>query len=387
MKRIITTGILMTMLLTGCSAANNRTEVTVAVAKSEKDLSSVIWQGIVEPLSRINVMPNGSGKVIEIPVKEGDRVGAGDVLFTIDNENARLQLEQAKANYHVAEVAFTNAEKASNENTSVAPAEIAYTTARNNFNRIQVLYANGDIAQADYEAAKAQMDSAQAQLKGARNGQSGSYDAAMAQLDGARAALDLMQKQYDDCVVTSPIEGIVTDVHIAAGQMVSPQLTAVTVIDDSSKKVEIKVADLDILQLSVGTLMNVNLPTFYENCQGTITEISAVSDNTTGMFTVKIDLDESSKVGYIGLQANVQLADSEKGTSVYVPAKCVKEEGDEIFVYTVEEGAAKKIRIAAGKRKNAYLEVVEGLTEGDVVVMQSSSALADGAPVHVLSVK
>lgn len=387
MKRIITTGVLITMLLTGCSAANNRTEVTVAVAKSEKDLSSVIWQGIVEPLSRIDVMPNGSGKVLEIPVKEGDRVGEGDVLFTIDNENANLQLEQAKANYHVAEVAFVNAEKASNENTGVAPAEIAYTTARNNFNRIQVLYANGDIAQADYEGAKAQMDSAQAQLQGARNGQSGNYEAAKAQLDGAKAAIDLLQKQYDDCVVTSPIEGIITNVHISAGQMVSPQLNAVTVIDDSSKKVDIQVADLDILQLSAGTLMNVNLPTFYENCQGTISEISAVSDNTTGMFTVRIDLDDNSKVSYIGLQANVQLADSEKGTSVYVPAKCVKEEGEEIFVYTIENGIAEKTQIVTGKRKNAYLEVVEGLTEGDVVVMQSSSTLADGAAVHVLSVK
>lgn len=390
MKKLITGFMMMALLsglLTGCGAPARQTEVTVAAAKAGKDLSTMVWQGTVEALSSIDVMPNSSGKIMEIPVKEGDHVEAGAVLFRVDDQDARLQLAQAKASYQAAEVSFANAEKASRENTGVKPAEIAFNTARDNFSRIQALYASGDVSQVDYENARAQMDSASVQLQAARNGQSGNYDAAKAQLDGARAALDIVQKRYDDCSVTSPITGMVTNIYIEVGQMVSPQVKAAAVIDDSGRKVKIQVADLDIDQISLGTEMNVSLQTLGESCKGSISGISSVSDPSTGMFTVTVTLEEASRVSYIGLTADLRVADGKESSSVYVPAKCIQSDESGAFVYKVADGTVVKTAVIQGKKKNAYMEVTEGLAAGDEVVMQSSNELTDGEKVKVLTVK
>lgn len=390
MRKLITGFMATAMLvglLTGCAGESKQTEVTVAVAKSGKDLSTMVWQGTVEALSSVDVMPNSNGKILEIPVKQGDHINAGDVLFQVDNQDARLQLEQAKAGYQAAEAAFKNAEKASQQNTSVRPAEIAFNTARDNFSRMEALYSGGAISQAEYEGAKAQMDSASVQLQAARNGQTGSYEVTKAQMDSARAALDIVQKKYDDCTVTSPLSGMITNVYVEVGQMVSPQVKAMAVIDDSGKKVKIQVADMDIDQLKTGMPMNVSLQSLGESCQGTISEISAVSNASTGMFTVTVQLEEASKVSYIGMTADLRVSDNKENTSVYIPAKCIQSDDSGSFVYKVSSGTVVKTAVTEGKKKNAYYEVSQGLSEGDEVVMQSSSPLEDGEKVHVLTVK
>lgn len=390
MKKIFTGFMAVAILLgslTGCGAENQQTEVTVAVAKSGKDLSSMVWQGTVEALSSVDVMPNGSGKILEIPVKEGDHVNSGDVLFQVDDQDARLQLEQARAGYQAAEAAFKNAEKASQQNTGVRPAEIAFNTARDNFSRMQALYEGGAVSQAEYEGAKAQMDTAAVQLQAATNGQAGNYEVTKAQLDSAKASLDIVQKKFDDCKVTSPISGMVTNVYVELGQMVSPQVKAMTVIDDSGKKVKIQVADMDIDQLKTGMDMRVSLQPLGEGCQGTISEISAVTNASTGMFTVTVQLEEASKVSYIGLTADLRVSDNKENSSVYIPAKCIQSDDSGAFVYKVSDGSAVRTAITEGRKKNAYYEVSQGLSEGDEVVMQSSSPLEDGKRVHVLTVK
>ena len=390
MKKIFTGFMAVAILLgslTGCGAENQQTEVTVAVAKSGKDLSTMVWQGTVEALSSVDVMPNGSGKILEIPVKEGDHVSSGDVLFQVDDQDARLQLEQAKAGYQAAEAAFKNAEKANQQNTGVRPAEIAFNTARDNFSRMQVLYEGGAVSQAEYEGAKAQMDTAAVQLQAATNGQAGNYEVTKAQLDSAKASLDIVQKKFDDCKVTSPISGMVTNVYVEIGQMVSPQIKSMTVIDDSGKKVKIQVADMDIDQLKTGMDMRVSLQPLGESCQGTISEISAVTNASTGMFTVTVQLEEASKVSYIGLTADLRVSDNKENSSVYIPAKCIQSDDSGAFVYKVSDGSAVRTAITEGRKKNAYYEVSQGLSEGDEVVMQSSSPLEDGKQVHVLTVK
>jgi len=390
MKKLFTGLMTMAMLvglLTGCAGEGKQTEVTVAAAKSGKDLSTMVWQGTVEALSSVDVMPNSNGKILEIPVKEGDRVNAGDVLFQVDNQDAGLQLEQAKAGYQAAEAAFKNAEKASQQNTSVRPAEIAFNTARDNFSRMEALFAGGAVSQAEYEGARAQMDSASVQLQAARNGQTGNYEVTKAQMDSAKAALDIVQKKYDDCTVTSPITGMITSVYVEVGQMVSTQVKAMAVIDDSGKKVKIQVADMDIDQLKTGMPMNVSLQPLGESCQGTISEMSAVSNASTGMFTVAVQLEEASKVSYIGLTADLRVSENKENSSVYIPAKCIQSDDSGTFVYKVSNGTAVRAAVTKGKKKNAYYEVSQGLSEGDEVVMQSSSSLEDGERVQVLTVK
>lgn len=374
-------------LITGCSSGGSQTEVTTAVARSGRNLSSMVWQGNVAALSTIDVMPNGSGRVIEVPAREGQHITKGGVIFQVDNTDSALSLAQAKAGYDAALAAFTSAQKASEQNTSVAPAEIEYTDARNHFIRMQQLYAANAISQVDYEDAKSRMDSAESKLQAARNGQDGNYDGAKAQMDSAKAALDIAQKKFEDCAVTSPITGMITKINVETGQMVSPQIVGATVIDDSGEKVEIQVADTDIDQLKTGMPMNIGLQSAGRTCSGSISEISAVCDSKTGMYTVKIRLEDQDAVRCTGLMADVRAAKGGNTSSVYIPAKCILTDERGAYVYAVSDGSAVKTPVTQGRKKNAYMEITEGLAEGSEVVLQSSGPLDDGMKVRVLTVK
>lgn len=374
-------------LSTGCSGNSSQTEVTTAIAKSGRDLSSMVWQGTVEALSTIDIMPEASGKVTEVNASEGQHVEKGDVIFQVDDTNAALSLQQAQAGYDAAQAAFNIAKKASEQNTNVAPAEIEYTDAKNNFARMQALYAANAISQVDLETAKSRMNSAEAKLQAARNGQDGNYDSAKAQMDSAKAALDIARKKYDDCAVTSPIAGMITKINVETGQTVSPQLTGATVMDDSGEKVEIQVADTDIDQLAEGMPMDVSLQSAGKTCSGSISEISAVCDPKTGMYTVKIRLDDKDSLHYTGLMADVRASVNEPSASVYIPSKCIFNDDNGDYVYVVSGNQAAKTPVTKGRKKNAYMEITQGLTQGNEVILQSSQSLEDGMKVRVLTVK
>ena len=338
-------------------------------------------------MSTIDIMPEASGKVTEVNASEGQHVEKGDVIFQVDDTNAALSLQQAQAGYDAAQAAFNIAKKASEQNTNVAPAEIEYTDAKNNFARMQALYAANAISQVDLETAKSRMDSAEAKLQAARNGQDGNYDSAKAQMDSAKAALDIARKKYDDCTVTSPIAGMITKINVETGQTVSPQLAGATVMDDSGEKVEIQVADTDIDQLAEGMPMDVSLQSAGKTCSGSISEISAVCDAKTGMYTVKIRLDDKDSLHYTGLMADVRASVNEPSASVYIPSKCIFSDDNGDYVYVVSGDQAAKMPVTKGRKKNAYMEITQGLTQGNEVILQSSQALEDGMKVRVLTVK
>lgn len=390
MKKLIGIGaglMLAASLITGCSGNSSQTEVTTAIAKSDRDLSSMVWQETVEAMSTIDIMPETNGKVTAVNASEGQHVDKGDVIFQVDNTNAALSLQQAQAGYDAAQAAFNIAKKASEQNTNVAPAEIEYTDAKNNFARTQALYAANAVSQVDLETAKSRMDSAEAKLQAARNGQDGNYDSAKAQMDSAKAALDIARKKYDDCAVTSPIAGMITKINVETGQTVSPQLIGATVMDDSGEKVEIQVADMDIDQLAEGMPMDVSLQSAGKTCSGSISEISAVCDSKTGMYTVKIRLDDKDSLHYTGLMADVRASVNEPSASVYIPSKCIFSDDNGDYVYVVSGDQAAKTPVTKGRKKNAYMEITQGLTQGNEVILQSSQSLEDGMKVRVLTVK
>lgn len=374
-------------LLTGCTGDKGTIDVTTAAAKSGKDLSAMVWQGEVEALSAVDVLPAGNGKVVEIPASEGRRVEKGDVLFRLDDTDASLSLAQAQASLNAATSSFNNAKKTRDQNISVTPAQIAYNDAKSNFARMQELYAASSISQVDYESAKSRMDTAKAQLESAKNGQQTSYDAAKAQRDSAKAALDIASKRLSDCSVAAPITGIVTKLDVEVGQTVSPQMAAATVMDDSGEKVEIKVADTDISLLQTGMPMTVDLQSTGTTYSGSISRISSVCDPKTGMYTVTVSLDGSGAIHDTGLVADVRAAGDKQAGSVYVPAKCIAAGNGESYVYVVKNGAAVKTPVTQGRKKNAYMEVTQGLAEGDQVILQSSQELRDGIKVRILTVK
>ena len=105
------------------------------------------------------------------------------------------------------------------------------------------------------------------------------------------------------------------------------------------------------------------------------------------MYTVKILLDRQEDLRYTGLMADVRAAGSQSASSVYIPSKCILSDDSGSYVYAIVNTSVVKTPVTQGRKKNAYMEITQGLEAGSEVVLQSSRNLEDGMKVRVLTVK
>jgi multidrug resistance efflux pump len=375
---------LSAMLTAACDKPPELIQVTTASAKAGADLSSLTWHGTVEALRIVTVSPNASGKVESIQVAEGQNVFQGDILFTLDSAEQQLQLKQAQAAYHTAQVAAANAATAYNENTLVQPAQIARDDAEANYLRLKTLFDAAAISEAELHNAATRLETAEAQLKAAQINQKSAYENAQAQTGGAQVAVEIAAKKLADCTVTAPIDGLAAKINVEPGDFVSPQSQALTLIDNSGLQVKIQVMETDIEQIKPDLAMEIQIQSLGETFAGTVTKVETLGNAKTGMYEVCVLFQETTPPPRVGLSADVRVQGAQVSLGVYVPEASVITQGAQTWVFVAENGSVHKRKVSVINNKDAYLEV-EGLTAGDQVVMSSSAALEDGAPVQVIT--
>ena len=374
---------LLCALLAGCNEGVERVTVSTALVKQADELSGVVWHGNIEALHTVAVSPGASGKVLEVLVSEGQYVKAGDTLFTLDSSDLELQLKQAQAAYHAAQVAAANAATAYRENTLVLPAQIARDDAEANYQRLQTLYEAAAIPAAELNAAKSRLETAQAQLNAAQINQKSAYENTQAQAATAQVAVEAAGKRVNDCTILAPSSGMVTKITAEPGAFASPQAPALTIIDDSALLVKIQVLETDIGQIAPGLAMDIAVQALGQTYAGTVDWIDTLANTKTGMIEVSVMLNKTAAPPRLGLTADVQISGLAKANAAYVPEAALLTENGLAYVFVVENSIVNKRQIEIVKKTNANLEV-KGLQAGEEVVINSSAALSGGEQVNVL---
>lgn len=409
----LTAALLICLTAAGCGSSGSEINVTTAKVKSEAVLYDAVYTGMVKARSMEEVTADVTGKVTEIDVKEGQSVKAGDVLFRLDDTEYALQVEQARAALHAAQTALSSARATQSSEAGVIPAKTASADAHANYERMKQLYDAGGISEADFEAARSKMETADAQLSAAEISQQSSGDSAAAQVESARASYELAAQRLSDCTVTAPIDGQVSQITINSGSVVSAQTPAMEVVDNSQMKVGVEVLEKDVEQILEGMAAQITVQSLGKTCEGTVYEVSPSADAKTGMFLVSVIFEPDGSGVLAGMTADVRLTGTEgeaaagsgsgvagasgsgsgaagasgsgqAASALYVPEKSVTTEKDGAYVYTVKDGHAKKQKVEIGVRKNQYMEILKGISEGDEVIVQAGGELKDGAAVTVL---
>gem|GEM_PF-526889 len=375
---------LICMLCAGCDSPEEFIQVTTAIAKPGADLANLTWHGTIEALRIVEVSPNAGGKIDSILAVEGQTVRQGDALFMLDSADLQLQLKQAQAAQHTAQVAAANAAAAYRENTLVLPAQIARDDARENYLRLKTLYEASAVSEVEMNNAASRLETAEAQLNAAQINQKSNYENSQAQLSGAQVAVEIATKKISDCTVTAPIDGLVAKINVETGAFVSLQSQLLTLIDDSGLQVNIQVLETDIEQIEPGMVMDIQVQVLGETFAGTVKRIEPFGNARTGMFEVSVLLQETAKPPRLGLTADVRVSGIKPASTVFVPETAIIAEGDQIWVFVVENGSVYKRDVSIVNKKNAYLEV-EGLSAGAEVVVNKSATLTDGVKVQVIT--
>lgn len=381
-------------------------KVELAAAERKAEFRSFVnASGEILAESYADVGSSAMGRVVELPVTEGEAVSAGDLLARIDPIQARSELLAAEA----AIQAFQAEAESGSEQVAAARAdlELAQAEAREstiNLERMESLFREDLVPASELDSARAMAESRTARVSSARamvtrsesTSEAARRRVVQAQAQAARAR-DILEKTS----IESPISGVVSRLQVRQGEMVvigiqnQPGTVLMTVSDLSELNAEVKVAEADVLRVAVEQQATVRLEALPDVIfQGHVTEVgaSALPQLTAGAaareFRVEIRLLDPAPGIRPGLTCDAEILVGEKKNVVVVPLQSVvirtREDGSEARgVFTVSEGAARFTQVETGMIGGLDIEV-QGIEEDTEVIVgpyQILRTLEDGDPV------
>ena len=347
-------------------------EFPVQTVGMQSTAMQTTYPATIKGVQDVEIRPKTSGFITRINVHEGQSVGAGQILFVIDNETFQAQVRQAQAAVNQAQAAINTAEAQLN-------------TAKLQYDNSVQLHSNGVIGDFELQSSKNAYTSAQAQVNQTK--------AALAQ---AQASLASARENLSFCYVKSPASGVVGSLPYKVGALVSassqPALTTVSNI--SAMEVFFSMTEKDVLEMtkSAGGLnaaVNAYPPVKLKLADGTIyphegrvVKVSGVIDAATGTVSMIARFPNPEHLLKSGGSGSI-LVERSNNSAIIIPQSCVLEVQDKKFVYVM--GADKKVKYTEIKVDpqndgNNFI-VTSGLKTGDQYVTNGLTKLTDGMEI------
>jgi HlyD family secretion protein len=402
--------VLVVLKSRGTIGSENLTRVSTEKASRRTIIEAVSANGRIQPEREVNITPYISGEVVELHVKEGDEVKEGDLLAKIDPEIYLSNFERSEAGLQSQKANLANSR------ARLAQTRAQFTNAELSFERNKTLFEQDVISQADYDAALSQYEVAKAEVQAAEE----TVKAAEFQVASAEASLREARENLTKTAIYSPTEGTISRLIVEKGERVAgaSQFSAGTelmrVANLNSMEAVVQVNENDIVRVKLNDTSLIEVDAYLNRkFKGIVTEI-ATSADVTGVstdqvtnFEVKIRILKESYTDLIpennpsyspfrpGMSTTVDIQTTIESNTLTVPIQAVttrsdstgktvgnrqtmdknagdeeKEEVKEIkeYVFLLEDGKAKMVAVKSGIQDNTYIQILEGLNEGDEVI-------------------
>ena len=350
------------LLISGCSpqrptsVAESATTVNVGTAEARDIYGSISYSGRLKASREVRVLPQISARIISINVSEGEEVGAGQTLMTLDSSSLQAALKKAEA-----QVASAKANQVNNQ--------IKQEAAHKTYERTKSLYDAGAVTQVELEDAEDAYDSLN----------SGSVEAVVAE---AEAALLSVQEQIGYTSITAPVSGTVGRIDASVGEYVNTSNTVAVISDPRELKVEIMVGESDISIMKLNTQVNVYVKSVsLDPFIGTISSIASVLAADSNMYPVTITLDNVKEEVKSGMYAEVSITASGVQSALCIPLSSIIPDDGVNVVYSVTEEngemRASRVEVKTGINDGGYVQILSGLKAGDKVVTLGNTLISD----------
>lgn len=408
-KKNLVVGIVLVLIVVACASIFGRGKkvegkqeiknVKVQKVAVGSISTEVEYASKLNPVQEIQVFPKLGGKVASVNVDIGDKVTAGQILFTLDTAelHAQLQAQQAAVDASKANLERTSdsglAQQISQAEQAVSKTRIQYSNIKDNYEKLQKLYAAGAISKKELDDMKTQYDSASVDLNTAEENLNllqekigpQSTKAAAAQVSQAQAGVNAAQVQLNNATITSPISGVVSAKDVKVGQLASGQSGSVTIIDSSSFIADINVPDKIIGKIQIGQSVQVSINALEDKkVSGVIDKISPNSNSKDNSYLVKVKIDNSNGELKAGMFAKVSLPAESKDNILTVPNEAIKMENNVNYLYVADNGKVKKVSIDIGISNNKVTEITGNIKEGIDVITEGQNLLSNGDKINVV---
>ncbi len=370
------------------SLGSNHTIDPAKLAQAELgDIArSVVATGKIEPLAKVEVKSKASGIVKEIFVDYADQVKEGQVLLELDKEELKARVRESRASLLAAQAAQEAAQAAYERNQVLANApELPFL--KSNLERSQQLLEDGLISQSLLEDSQRVYELAlNAQRVALRNVAMTRAEVAQAraQVAQARAALERAEENLRNSTIISPMNGLVLSRDVEVGDAVSSILVLgsqatliVTLGDVSEVHVRGKVDEADIGKVYLEQPARIVVESFPDKkFEGEVTRISPMGvekDNVT-TFEVRVSIDNPTGELKANMTANAEIILEEKHGVLLIPETAVIYDNDRDTSVEIPQpsnaSGREKLAVRLGISNGVKTEILEGLEEGQNVVLQ-----------------
>lgn len=355
-------------------------EVTVETIGRTRLVAAVGANGTLEAQRKVDLSADIMGQIVNLAVREGDRVEKGDFLLQIDQTQHRASAAGAEASL---EALFHDRDAA----------RASEVEARASFERAQKSYADELIPVSELDRARAALDSAAA-----------SVAAIEKRIDQARATLAGARDTLSKTKIVAPMAGVVTRLPVEEGEvavigtMNNPGTELMTISDMSAIQAVMEVDETDVPQVRLGQAAEVTIDAYGDRIfNGTVTEVGSSPMATTGTeavdFEVKIRLEEPPEGVRPGFSCSAEIITDTRESALAAPIQALvvrekpeseegagsgrPEEEEGVYLYDPETGTAGFAVVETGITGATQVEVLSGLEEGQQVITGPFRALRE----------
>jgi HlyD family secretion protein len=401
--RAISGAILSAVLLAvGCKKEETPApEITVQAEHPEQGAISehITADAILAPLAQAAIVPKISAPVKRFYVQRGAKVKEGELLAVLENADLIGAAQDNKGSYEAAQAAYATATKAQvPEDAQKAELDYAQAKANLDLNTSIVssrkqLFAEGavpgrdlDTAQAALVQAQAAFDAAAKHLESMKNvSHEAALKSAQGQLTSAEGKYKGAAAQVNFSEIRSPINGVVTDRSLYAGEMPAAGAPVITVMDTSSLLAKAHIAQSLAQQMKIGDAATLIVPGIKDPVDAKVTLISPALDPGSTTLEIWLKVDNKTATLKVGTPVKVSITGHTVENALKVPASSIltAQDGTKSVMVVGTDGAAHKKPVELGIQDGDDVQITKGLTTADTVITSGSYGLDDGAKVKV----
>ncbi len=357
-------------------------------------------EAILHPFDQASFVPKISAPVRAFHIKRGDHVRQGQLLATLENRDLAAAALEAKGNYDQAEASYRSTTAASLPE-EVAKAQADVQSTKETLEAVQKvlesrksLFDQGalprkqlDEASVAFIQARSQYEVAVRHLESLQKvGKEEQVRAAQAQVEAAKGRRDAAEAQLGYSEITSPIDGVITDRPLYAGEMASTGSPLLTVMDVSRIIARANVPTNQIQYVKPGDAATITTMDPPLTLQGKVTVVSPALDPNSTTAEVWVLAPNPGERLRPGLSVQVAIVAESIPDAIVIPSAALlpsQEETSQTVLVAGPDGKAHERKIQTGVREKNLVQVLNGLKPGEQVITVGGFGLEDNTEVRI----
>ena len=314
---------------------NNYPLVSIDTVSNNSISEDVTFQGSVQADKTIMLGPETQGMVKAIYVKEGQYVSAGKTIATLDSEILSKNIQEIEKSLELAEYLLEKQEN---------------------------LKKQGIGAEANYVQSKNQVESLQTRLS-------------------------TLKTQASKSAVVAPFSGYVDEIYTKLGEMASPAMPIIRLVNLDKVKVKAEVSEAYLMDIKVGNKVSLNFPSLNKVIEAKVSSIGKFINPTNRTFPIQIEVANKDKEIIPNLIAEVTVEKDFTKEAILIPSQSVLTDSEGMkYVYVFDKGVAKmrKVDVIYVKGNKTQISEKSEVKPGETIITKGASAVSDGQKVTEL---